>query len=582
LIDYLGGRSLFNYQIFRDGTDVNWYESDLTMRHYFSRYLSHLADWGERRLIELGAYAAGPMNRRANYTDRDGAPKLIRYDREGKEINEVWYNEGYLATVADCFEMGVVGWRYRDDVPEKIPFFYTQLMHILMSEAETGFTCPVTLTMAVAFVLEKFGSDQQKRQYLSRLASMDRQTLLQGATFLTEIQGGSDVGATQTRAVKRGDHYVLTGEKWFASNCDAGVAIALARTGDIAGTKGLSLFLLPHRLENGKKNRITIRRLKDKLGVRAVASGELILDEAVGYLIGEENHGFKYMAEALNISRMCTATGALALSRRAFLEAVIYASKRQAFGHTLTEYPMVRQTLIDMMTDIELNWALIAQMILLFDRVHTYGEESEENALRLRLLLAMAKYRASEDAVNHTRSALELHGGNGYIEEYVTPRLLRDAQVNTVWEGTSNIMALEVIKILAREAKAKQGERSQLLEYLNLTLSKVTLSELQTEVARLQEQIHRIDDHIRTVIRADPMRQNAYARQLLDELVHLCRCVYLLEEAQYAKREQGSDRLVKVARYAVNRIYQPESYGIGQSSIPAIELYDAIVRYEGI
>jgi hypothetical protein len=117
-----------------------------------------LREWGEPRLVDLGAYAAGPMNRRANYTDRDGAPKLIRYNRMGEEINEVWYNEGYLTTVGDCFEMRVVGWRYREDVPEKIPFFYTQLMHILMSEAETGFTCPVTLTMAVAFVLEKFGT----------------------------------------------------------------------------------------------------------------------------------------------------------------------------------------------------------------------------------------------------------------------------------------------------------------------------------------------------------------------------------------------------------------------------------------
>lgn len=570
---------MLDAQKVKDGTEVNWYTSDFTMQHYFKRYLPQLKAWGEERLIRLGDYAAGPMNQRANYTDRDGAPKLIRYDREGNEINEIWYNEGYLTTVADCLEMGVVGLRYREDVPEKIPFFYTQLMHMLMSEAETGFTCPVTLTMAVAFVLEKFGSEDQKRVYLSRLASMDRKTVLQGATFLTEIQGGSDVGAIETKAVRQGSHYLLTGEKWFASNCDAGVAIALARTGDQPGTKGLSLFLLPHRLESGEKNRITIRRLKDKLGVRAVASGELVLDQTVGFLIGEENHGFKYMAEALNVSRMCTATGALGISRRSFLEALIYAANRRAFGHPLTEYPMVRQTLLDMIVDIELNWALIAQMMLMFDRVHTDGEETEERLNLLRLLLAISKARASEDAVKHAKASLELHGGNGYIEEYITPRLLRDAQVNTVWEGTTNIMALEVVKILAREAKQKQGAESALLLDLRSTLSAITLASLQEERELLLKKCDDASGHLQLVVNANALEQNAYARQLLDELTDLYCCVHLLEEAQYAKQVHGSDRMANLAKYAVLRTYRPDAFGIGAKNFPAIDLFDQAVCY---
>lgn len=105
---------------------LNWYQDDSIMQRYFRRYLSHLQEWGEQRLDELGAYCAGPMERRAQYTDREGAPKLIRYNREGEEINEIWYNEGYLQTVGDCYESGVIGWRYREDVPCKIPFFYTQ------------------------------------------------------------------------------------------------------------------------------------------------------------------------------------------------------------------------------------------------------------------------------------------------------------------------------------------------------------------------------------------------------------------------------------------------------------------------
>ncbi|SFJ88013.1 acyl-CoA dehydrogenase family protein [Thermoflavimicrobium dichotomicum] len=570
---------MIDYSLYHDGTDVNWYESDFTMQYYFNRYLPRLKEWGEKRLSKLGEYAAGPMNRRANYTDRDGQPKLIRYNRQGEEINEVWYNEGYLATVGDCFESGVIGWRYRDDVPEKIPFFYTQLMHMLMSGAETGFTCPVALTMSVAFVIEKFGTEEQKKKFLPKLASMDRRTLEQGATFLTEIQGGSDVGATETRAVKNGDHYLLTGEKWFASNCDAGISITLARVGDTPGTRGLSLFLMPRYLENGEKNRITIRRLKDKLGVRAVASGELILDGAVGYLIGEEEQGFKIMAEALNVSRMCTATGALAISRRAFLEAVIYASKRKAFGQTIVHYPMVRETLLDMMVDMEAEWTLVAQMMQMFDRVHTYGEDTEDNNTLLRLLLAMSKYRCSENAVKHARDALELHGGNGYIEEYVTPRLLRDAQVNTVWEGTSNIMGLEVLKTLGREAARKQGRGSILLKDIQETLKKVTLPELKGSIEVLTEQVSEVANDVAYLLQADARVQNAHARHLMDKLTDLYCAVHLLEEAQYAKVEKGSERLMRIAEYYVNRTYRPERYDIRSGSVPSMDLYDLVVAY---
>lgn len=549
------------------------------MQAYFHRYLPSLIEWGEPKLKVLGDYASGIMEKRARYTDRDGAPQLIRYDREGKEINEIWYNEGYLATVGDCYEMGVVGWRYRNDVPERIPFFFTQLMHILMSEAETGFTCPVTLTLATAFVLEKFGTEEQKKKYLHRLASMDRNTLMQGATFLTEIQGGSDVGATATVAEKQGDRYLLTGEKWFASNCDAGVALTLARTSDLPGTAGLSLFLLPRHLENGKKNRITIRRLKDKLGVRAVASGELILDQAVAELIGTENEGFKAMAEALNISRMCTATGSLAISRRAFLEAAIYTSQRTAFGHRLTEFPMVRQSLLDIMTDIEMGWALASRMMRLFDLIHTHGQESEENHLLLRLLLAMAKCRLSENAVKHARMALELHGGNGYIEDYVTPRLLRDAQVNTVWEGTSNIMALEALKILGKEAQKTNGSKPSLLRELEAVLQSISDPDFREPVILLEQKASELKKQIDWILQQDPLKQNAHAKTLLDRLINLASCVYLLEEAKHQKQTNGSIRLHKISEYAVMRIYQPERYDWGTDSIPALELFDLAVCY---
>ncbi|SFS81088.1 acyl-CoA dehydrogenase family protein [Marininema halotolerans] len=566
-----------DYSRFTDSNAVNWYESDYTMKRYVQRYLSPaLKEWGEEQLVQMGAYAAGPMDERARHTDREGAPQLLRYDRYGNEINEVWYNEGYRTTVAEGFRSGVVGWRYREDVPEPIPFFFTQLLHMLMSGAETGFTCPVTLTMSVAFVIEKFGNDEQKKKFLPRLAAMDPEQLMQGATFLTEIEGGSDVGATQTTAVKDGDRWLLTGEKWFASNCDGDVSITLARISDAPGTKGLGLFLMPRVLDDGSKNHITIRRLKDKLGVRAVASGELELHGAEAELIGEPDKGFKYMAEALNVSRMCTATGSLAMSRRAYLEAIIHASRRSAFGHLLKDFPMIQQTLLDIMTDIEAGWALAAQMMQGMDRCHTEGHETLEELTRLRLLLAMAKYRLSENSVAHAKQALELLGGNGYIEDFVTPRLLRDAQVSTVWEGPSNIMALEVLKILAREAKQCEGE-GILFSEMKRTLAEVDRPELADASQCIDKKRKELFLDVRYLLAADAMVQNAHARTFLDQLTHVYTGIRLLKEAQMDLEESGDDRLARIAEYYVDRTFRPEVHSIRSETIPAMDLFEQVV-----
>ena len=350
-----------DYSALEVGNDANWYTENPILNRYAKRYLpEHILQYVEQSFYETGRFAAGSMDRRAVHTDRDGAPKLIRYNRNGEEINEIWYNEGYLKTVMEGYGSGVVFYRYDKNSPGTVPYLVNCILLYLMCESETGFTCPVVLSQSVAFVLEKFGSKEQKELYLSRLASNDPETFIQGATRLTEIQGGSDVGATQTVAVKNGDHYILTGEKWFASNCDAEVSITLARVNDQPSTRGLGLFLVPRTLSDGSRNHVTIRRLKDKLGVRAVASGELILNGAIGYLIGEESQGFKYMAEALNVSRLGTAIGGLAIARRAFRDAAVYTSQRKAFGHTINQYPMVQETLVEMITEIEAGWAIIA------------------------------------------------------------------------------------------------------------------------------------------------------------------------------------------------------------------------------
>lgn len=569
-------KTKIDYSLWESGNDANWYSDDPILTRYSKRYLSATVfNYVQEAFKNTGALSAGPIDRRAVHTDREGAPRLIRYNKKGEEINEVWYNEGYRQTVKDGYGTGVVAYRYDQDAPEKIPFFVNAVLIYLLCESEPGFTCPIGLSQSTAFVLEKFGSEKQKADYLVRLASWDPETHAEGATFLTEIQGGSDVGAAKTTAIKNGDHYLLSGEKWFASNCDAEIAIVLARVNDQPGTKGLGLFVVPRTFPDGTRNHVTIRRLKDKLGVRAVASGELILNNAIGYLIGEEKNGFKYMAEALNVSRLGTGMSGIAIARRAFLEAAIYTHHRDAFGQTIAKYPMVRETLVNMITEVEAGWAVTAQTIKLFDQVHTYEMKNEENYSLLRILLSLLKYRGSELGVSAAKDALELHGGNGYIEEYVTPRLIRDAIVNPVWEGTANIQCLEVLKTLEKAGS------SVVIDNLRNTLNAVQRPELEKWKSFFLNEVNRLEELIDHCLQQDAYVQNALAKKLADVIYDVFAGVYLLEEANYDLNEfKDARRVLAVGQWQRLKFDRSADKGILANFSISEEVFNHLVCFE--
>lgn len=564
---------MINYGKWDSGNLVHWYEDDPLLIRYAKRYLSDdVYNYVEPYFHKTGKLAAESIDPRAAYTDRDGQPKLIRYNRKGEEINQIWYNEGYLKTVVEGYGTGVVSLRYDQKASEKIPFFANSILFYLLSQAETGFTCPIVLTQSVAFVLEKFGSESQKRDYLHRLGSQVPEELIQGATFLTEIQGGSDVGAIKTVAVKQGDSYQLSGEKWFASNCDAQVSLVLARVNDKPGTKGLGLFLVPSHLEDGSKNRISIRRLKDKLGVRAVASGELIFHQAIGYLIGKEELGFHYMADALNVSRLGTALGGLAIARRGFLEAAIYTAKREAFGQPVICFPLVRETLADLMTSIEAGWAVIAPTIRLFDELHTYGTANKEKQVLLRILLSLAKYRLSELGVSAAKEALELHGGNGYIEEYVTARLLRDAIVQPVWEGTANIQTLEILKLLQKHGSAP------FLSELRHLMQKMDEPALIYWKDLLMEETNTLEYWISHLLKQDSV--GAGAKKLADWMYEVYAAVHLLEEARFDLQTAGDPRrLLAAKRWIRKQFVEKRNPGDAFTNRISNEEFDSLVCF---
>jgi hypothetical protein len=230
----------------------------------------------------------------------------------------------------------------------------------------------------------------------------------------------------------------------------AGVAMVLARIeGATSGSKGLTLFAVPWRHESGSLNGISIRRLKDKLGVRAVPSGEVEFDGSIAYVVGDPANGLKYMMEALNLSRICNAVASLGIMRRALTEAQEYTENRDAFGQKLINFLMVQETIGQLAAKHEIELLTVFDLIKLYDRVVAGNGTSEEIILN-RLFIAIMKKESAEQAIHFAHEAIELHGGNGYIEDFVTPRLLRDAQVLTVWEGTANILGLELVRLVRK------------------------------------------------------------------------------------------------------------------------------------
>jgi len=519
---------------------MNAYKEDQELKDILKKRLdASFFAWADETLFQF-AERFPEFDRRAAHTDREGQPRLIKYNRFGDEISEVWVNDGYKQTAEEVYQTGIAAYPHKP-IPElnrKGNYIYSYAQGYLLSQIEPGFYCPVTLTMAVALLIDHFADPTLKEKFLPHVLATGETELYEGATFLTEKQGGSDVGANETRAVRDGDRYRLYGLKYFASNAGrCGVAAVLARMeGAPQGTKGLSLFLVPWRKEDGSLNGLSIRRLKDKLGVRAVPSAEVEFQGAEAYLVGDPSKGFYYMMEALNLSRICNAVASVGIMRRAYVEARAYAEKREAFGHKLTAYPLVQQTLVSMACRQEIQLYACFDMIALFDRVMSRLEEAQdEDKALLRLKIALLKIRTAQEAIDFAHQAIELHGGNGYIEDFVTPRLLRDAQVLTVWEGPENILCLEVLRLIKKfkvdeffidEVRAIMDRTPDQLAHLLLPVEEA----MQTLNAQL-EQLKKADAFSETL--------------LVKRITHLMTDIYLSAMALEAAWDGDSRKTVR-------------------------------------
>lgn len=406
----------------------------------------------EPHLTALGALAGGALEEEAHTADHH-QPVLLHRDRRGEDDERIVYHPAYRSMERRAFgDYGLAAMSHRGGVlgwPTPLPPAAKYALTYYFCHAEFGLMCPVSMTDSLARTLRRYGAPDLVARYLPALTSTDMDALSQGAMFMTEQGAGSDIANTAVVAEPaEGGTWTLTGDKWFCSNADAGVALVLARRGDAPGLRGVSLFLLPRFLPDGRKNAYRIVRLKDKLGTRSMASGEVKLEGATAWLIGEPEAGFKQMADMVNSSRLSNGVRAAGMMRRACAEALFIAQRRLAFGKRLIDMPLMRRQLVKLIMPAEQARSMMFQTAEAMRRADA-GDETARKLLRI--LTPLIKFRACRDARRVTGDAMEVRGGCGYIEEFPDARLLRDSHLGSIWEGTSNIVALDVLRATERE-----------------------------------------------------------------------------------------------------------------------------------
>jgi len=499
-----------------DSRGLNLFDADPSYRGLLALHLEpKLCAQLLPHFIELGRMAGAELDEFALEADKN--PPVLRQQNIEKHVSyrkleEVAFGKYGLAAMSH--RGGVLGW------PVPLPPAAKYALTYLYVQAEFGVCCPLSMTDALTRTIRKFADPALVARYLPGLTSQDMDTLIQGAMFMTEQQAGSDVGFISTKAIKQGEQWALHGDKWFCSNADAGLALVLARPeGAPAGTGGLSLFLLPRTLSDGSANRYRIQRLKEKLGTRAMPSGEIKLEGALAWLVGDPRQGFKQMADMINMSRLSNGMRAAGLMRRALTEALFVARNREAFGKKLIELPLMRRQLLKLMLPTE-----AARSILFFissDLIKAdQGDESARR--RVRILTPLIKFRACRDARRVTGDAMEVRGGVGYTEEWSDPRLLRDAHLGSIWEGTSNIVALDVLRAIRREncLEALQPELNARIARSSPAMPRLLEGRLAASLDKAAEFAHE----------AASTRNEAHARQAATGLYYACAAALLADE----------------------------------------------------
>jgi acyl-CoA dehydrogenase len=542
---------------------VNFYETDLHLRNILEFY------WGADRLRERAgtlsrfgdeaAMVVDPAVRRANLAEN--LPQLDRYSAVGERIEDLAQSADHHLAGQYIYGSGAMS-VYAE--PESNLLALT-LFYLSSYNGEAGHNCPLACTAGVIKTLQHAGGEELKKKYLPRLLDPNYETRFHGAQFLTEIQGGSDVGANACSATLLDaveNKWLINGEKWFCSNVTADLALITARPeGAAAGTKGLGLFLIPRRLDGGALNGIYIRRLKDKLGTKSLATAEVDFKDAIAYQIGEPGRGFQHAMDfVINTSRLYNAVGSAGAARRAYLIAWTYAQRRRAFGPAIKDYPLTQETLAEMRAVTMAITSGSLYLAHLRDEIEA-GRADEAGKQFFRLAVNLNKYRSSISATDVIRRGIEILGGAGAMENFsVLPRLLRDSVIFEAWEGAHNTLLAQSIRDI-QQRKLHEGACATLAALFR-ELESHGLNETRSRGISLVEALRVMFDVIQS---KDERTACAFIRSAVDRMMYLFYVACLAREAQWEEKQRGvTDKLAVIDWLWRNRIISgsilPEGY----------------------
>ena len=499
-------------------------------------------------LRQLGAVAGNELDTLARVVDRN-PPALEPRDRFGRDLDTIVYHPAYrdmekigfedFQLHSMCHKPGAHGWDGPAPQTMKYAFQY------LFIQSEFGMMCPLSITDATIHVLKTYGSEELKNYLMPKMLAPKLADLWKGTQFMTERAGGSDVGTLETVARNEDGVWRLYGDKWFASHTDAHVALILARPeGAPEGIKGVAMFALPRYLPDGRRNKYRIVRLKDKLGTRSLASCEIVLEGAEAYLVGQADQGIKQMMEQVNMSRLSHGVRAAGQMRRCYNEAMQVARNRNAFGAKIIDHPLLRRQVMKILVPAEQALALSMMAARYMDLARAGCKEASQ---LIRILTPLVKFRACRDAISAARASMETRGGNGYIEEWVNSRLVRDSHIGVLWEGTSNINAIDVVRRAVSKANAHQALNTLLLEKVaQLTM----LPESFTQ--RLFKVVNKSFDFI-SAVAAAPENEHM-AREATTAFYNAASAVALAWESM---QPQGDPKKLLISRFVLEHRLEP-------------------------
>lgn len=513
------------------------FETDRVLKSYIKRIIpSEYYPEIEADLKRLGTRVLDEMEVLAAEAERN-PPVHIPYDPWGKRIDDIRVSSAWTRLHEIAAEEGIVATGYERKSGEYSRVHQFAKLY-LYHPSSAIYSCPLAMTDGAARLIEVYGSEEMKKRAYKFLTSRNPKEFWTSGQWMTERTGGSDVSGTSTVAKKEGDGYRLYGVKWFTSATTSQMAMTLAR---IEGEEKLSLFYLELRDKDGHLQNIEINRLKDKMGTKALPTAELTLTGTPAVLVGEPGRGVKTIATLFNITRLYNACCAVGYMRKGLSLMVDYSEKRVAFGKPIIQHGLHAETLSDLMVRFEASFLMTFHAALLLGKEET-KKATETESGTLRLLIPLVKLFTAKEGVAIASEVTELFGGAGYVEDTGLPQILRNAQVLSIWEGTTNVLSLDALRAIRKE-----NAGLHFLKDVTDRLKSISHADLMEMKQKTEAAVKSVSEHFQSFVSDESL--SAEARILSMNLSRIYCASLMLEHAQWSLEHQDHIPSVAARRF---------------------------------